>query len=152
MKTKIEKNYCYTGLGFPVELEQVEMVKLGGEWHPKVDVRKVASEVINLLATKDSVLTGNEVRFIRTHLDMSLREFGDKVVHESHAAVRKWEEKGDKPTAMNPNTEFVIRNFIIEQALSKAEKKSRYYSRVSKAKEFFKPTMARKPLHVSNCA
>lgn len=152
MKSKIQKNYCYMGLGFPIELEQVEMVKLGSEWHPRVDVRKVASEAIELLATKDSVLTGNEVRFIRTHLGMSLREFAQSVVHESHTAVKNWEKKGNRATAMNPNTEFVIRNFIIEQTLSKAEKKSKYYNRVSAAKEFFKSTMARKPLHITNCA
>ncbi len=137
MKTKIETNYHYTGLGFPIILKQVEMVLLGNEWHPKIDVRNVASIVITMLATKEVPFTGNEVRFIRTHFGMSLRKFADTVVHETHVAVKKWEDKGDELTNMNPNTEFVIRNYIIEETSTKSEKKARYYGRTVQAKKFY---------------
>lgn len=153
MKTKIENDYRYTGLGFPIILEQVKMVLLGSEWHPNIDVRKVANIVIKKLATKDSPFTGNEVRFIRTHFDMSLRKFADNVVHETHVAVKKWEDKENEPTKMNPNTEFVIRNYIIEETSTKSEKKETYYGRTIQAKKFYarnnkKPSEA----PIINCA
>lgn len=153
MKTKIEKNYCYTGLGFPVEIKQVEMVLLGDTWHPKIDVRKVANLVIKQLATQDSPLTGNEVKFIRVHFGMSLRVFADVVVHETHTAVKKWEDEKDKSTKMNPNTEFVIRTFIIEQTTTKTEKKSMFYKRTTKARTFFdRKNKQKEILHISKCA
>ena len=136
MKTKIEKNYTYTGLGFPIRLKQIEVVLLGNEWCPKVDVKSVADEAVKQLAIKDTPLTGNEVHFIRTHFGMSLREFAEDVVHETHPAVTKWERFGDEPTKMNTNTEIVIRNFILEQTSSPAEKKSKFYTRTLRAKTF----------------
>lgn len=115
MQTKIEPVFLYEGLGFPIELQHVEMVNIGGEWHPKIDVRYVASQVIQQLAIQEAPLTGNQVKFIRSYFVMPLREFGKKVVHESHTAVSKWEKKGDEPTNMNENTEQVLRLYIIEQ-------------------------------------
>jgi len=154
MKTKIEKNYTYTGLGFPIELEKVEMVLLGNEWCPKIDVKNVASQVIKQLAIKDTPLTGNEVHFIRTHFGMSLRDFAKEVVHESHVAVTKWENFEDKPTKMNTNTEIVIRNFIIEKTSSTTEKKSKFYTRTLQAKTFItaKGDRKLKTLSKVNCA
>ena len=93
MKTKIIENYTYEGLGFPIELKKVEMVFLENDWHPKIDVQKVADEVISKLAIQETRLTGNQVKFIRTYYSMPLREFGEKVVYESHIAVNKWEKK-----------------------------------------------------------
>jgi DNA-binding transcriptional regulator YiaG len=136
MKTKIEKNYTYNGFGFPIMLDQVEMVLLGDDWCPKVDVKKIANEAVKQLAIKDTPLTGNEVHFIRTHFGMSLRDFAEKVVHETHPAVTKWEKFEDKPTKMNTNTEIVIRNFILEQTSSPTEKRSKFYARTLKAKTF----------------
>jgi DNA-binding transcriptional regulator YiaG len=136
MKTKIEKNYTYTGLGFPVKLKQVEMVLLGNEWLPKIDVKNVANIVVKELAIKATPLTGNEIHFIRTHFGMSLREFGAVVVHEGHTAVKKWEDYKDKVTRMNTNTEIVIRNFILEQTSSQTEKQTKFYARTLQAKIF----------------
>ncbi len=65
MKNKIVKNFVYEGLGFPVELSRVEMVYIKDDWYPKIDVQKVADEVIAKLAVQESRLTGNQVKFIR---------------------------------------------------------------------------------------
>lgn len=46
MKTKIEPTFLYEGLGFPIELENVTMININDEWHPKIDVRYVADEII----------------------------------------------------------------------------------------------------------
>ncbi|KTD26048.1 hypothetical protein [Legionella israelensis] len=121
MQTKIEPVFLYDGLGFPIELQHVEMVNIGGEWHPKIDVRYVADQVIKQLAVQETPLTGNQVKFIRSYFSMPLRAFGEKVVHESHTAVSKWEKKGDEPTNMNENTEQVLRLYIIEQTETKSE-------------------------------
>ncbi|CAM4464429.1 MAG: hypothetical protein LEGION0403_FIIPPAGN_02377 [Legionella sp.] len=72
MKTKIVKNYLYDGLGFPVELDDVEMCFIENDWHPRIDVQKVADEVIKKLAVQETRLTGNQVRFIRSYFSMPL--------------------------------------------------------------------------------
>ncbi|MFA6301700.1 MAG: hypothetical protein WC627_01020, partial [Legionella sp.] len=64
MKTKIIPVFLYEGLGFPIALEHVEMVNIEGEWHPKIDVKYVADEVIKRLATQEERLTVNQVKFI----------------------------------------------------------------------------------------
>lgn len=92
MKTKIESTFLYDGLGFPIELENVEMININDEWLPKIDVQYIADEIIKKLATQEERLTGNQVKFIRSYFSMPRREFGETVDHESHTAVSKWEK------------------------------------------------------------
>lgn len=122
MKTKTIKNYQYEGLGFPIQLAQVEMVHIDGEWQPKIAVRKVADKAIKTLASHNGRLTGNQIKFIRTYFSMSLRNFAQKVVRESHTAVNKWEAFGDKATNMDINIEILLRLYIIEQVEAKTVK------------------------------
>ncbi|MDX2345571.1 MAG: hypothetical protein QNK11_01660 [Legionella sp.] len=138
MKTKIVNNHIYEGLGFPVELKKVEMISIDGDWAPKIDVKKVADEVIEKLAIQDARLTGNQVKFIRSYFSMSLRDFGEKVAHESHMAVSKWEKKGGMPTNMNANTEHELRLYIMEKkvGLSKASK-PKFFDIYLATKRFF---------------
>lgn len=139
MKTKIVKNYLYGGLGFPVELDDVEMCFIENDWHPRVDVQKVADEVIKKLAIQETRLTGHQVRFIRSYFSMPLREFGEKVAHETHGAVQKWERKGNSPTSMNSNTEHELRLYIIEALHTKTqESKSKFYDLYIATKRFFR--------------
>ena len=154
MKTKIEPVFLYEGLGFPIELENVEMVDINGEWHPKVDIRYIADEVIKKLAIQESRLTGNQVKFIRTYFSMPLREFGEKVVHESHTAVSKWEKRGNEATNMNENTEQVLRLFIIDQTLTKTKtQQANFYKNFRSTKIFFDAKDKKpKPLHLNLCA
>ena len=119
METKRAGTYIYQGLGFPVELHHVEMVKIGKEWAPKIDVRKVAKDVIKELPFQASRLTGAQIRFIREYLGMSLRGFATKVVHQSHMAVSKWEKFNQKPTNMDVATEVVLRLFVIHEVVGK---------------------------------
>ncbi len=138
MKTKTVNNYIYEGLGFPVTLDNVEMVHLDNEWHPRIDVQKVADNVIKQLAVQETRLTGAHVKFIRSYFSMPLREFGEKVVHESHMAVKKWEDKGDFATKMNANTEHELRLYIVEKLHSKSrESKSKFYDIYMATKRFF---------------
>jgi len=152
MKTKIEPILRYEGLGFPIELENVEMININDEWHPKIDVHYIADEIIKKLAVQEDRLTGNQVKFIRSYFAMSLRDFGKKVVNESHTAVSKWEKWGDDATNMNQNTEQVLRLYVIEKTQTKTEQNN-FYLNYSRSK-FFLTVKREKPklLHLNLCA
>lgn len=72
MKSKVVKSFTYSGLGFPVELQQVKMLMIDGEWHPKIDVRKIADSVLKSLIFEKEPLTENQIKFIRTYFSISL--------------------------------------------------------------------------------
>ena len=154
MQTKIEQIFLYEGLGFPIELENVEMINLSGEWLPKIDVHQVADEAIKKLATQESRLTGNQIKFIRSYFSMPLREFGEKVVHETHTAVSKWEKKGNDITSMNENTEQVLRLFIIEQTQTQTKnQQADFYKNFQKSKLFFNAKdKSTQIVHINMCA
>ncbi|MCX7114491.1 MAG: hypothetical protein NTW08_01045 [Gammaproteobacteria bacterium] len=152
MKTKMIENYVYDGLGFPIELEKVEMVYVNQDWHPKIDVHHIADQIIMQLAIQASRLTGNQIKFIRSYFSMSLREFGNSVAHATHMAVSKWEKKGDEITAMNESTEQVIRLYILEKKRDDSAK-SDFYKDYQKSKRFFNAKeKIGKALHIKNCA
>lgn len=136
MVKKIQKKYLYEGLGFPIELHNVEMVKFEDEWHPKIDVRKIADAAIKALVLQKSRLTGNQIKFIRAYFSMSLRMFAKKVVNESHMAVKKWEDCGNKATSMDLNIEKILRLYILdkvvvpERQISKFREKYRQVDRM----------------------
>src|SRR3990167_6452411 len=113
MTNKILKTYTYEGLGFPIELHNVEMVMINGEYAPKIDVRAVADKAIKSLVLQKTKLTGNQVKFIRACFSASLRAFG-KIINESHAAVKKWEDYKNKTTNMDLNIEARIRLYIYD--------------------------------------
>ena len=115
MKKKTKRKFIYKGLGFPIELHQVDFVKFDGEWHPKIDVRKVADSAIKELSFQKERLTGHQIKFIRTYFEMSLMDFGKRVVHESHMAVSKWEQFKNKPTNMDINIEVMLKLYIYEK-------------------------------------
>lgn len=123
MKTKQVKNYVYTGLGFPISLQNVTMVMIDNEWHPKINVDAVADKTIKELAFRQQRLTGNQIKFIRTYLSMTLRTFAKNVVHESHTAVNKWEKFGDAITNMDINIEKMLKFYIQRKVIGKADEK-----------------------------
>ena len=73
MEQKIIPEYEYLGLGFPILLKDVVFLKIHEQWHPKIDVEKVADEAFHDLIEKSSTLplTRNEMKFIRTYLDIN---------------------------------------------------------------------------------
>lgn len=113
MKEKILDEYVYEGLGFPVTLLNVPMVEAMGAWAPNIDYNKLQKIMFLLLAHKPVPLTGNEMRFVRQYSEMSMEIFG-RIFGVSHAAVSKWEKRGDEITNADINTERLIRLFILE--------------------------------------
>ncbi|CZG36401.1 hypothetical protein SC407_08805 [Legionella pneumophila serogroup 1] len=153
MKTKIEPTFLYEGLGFPIKLENVEMINITDEWHPKIDAHYVANEIIKKLAIQEERLTGNQIKFIRSYFSMPLREFGKTVVHESHTAVSKWEKCEDEITNMNENTEQVLRLYIIEQTQTKTKADQKNFYLNFKRSRAFVNAKGKKPqpLHLNLC-
>ena len=145
MKTKTLKNYSYDGLGFPIKLQNVTMLLIDGEWSPKIDVRKVAENAIRELPYQKERLSGNQVKFIRTYFEMSLREFGPNVVKESHNAVAKWEKFAEEPTNMDENIESMLRLHVIEKVSVRTKKQAQEFIksfRIIKEMNFLKKSPA----------
>jgi hypothetical protein len=114
MDTKKVKKYIYEGLGFPVALLNVVLVKKRGIWTPAIDYNKLQKEVLLALTHKPIALTGSEIYFIRTYFEKTLENFG-RHFGVTHAAVVAWEKTESKPAKINPTTELYIRLFILEQ-------------------------------------
>jgi hypothetical protein len=113
---KVQKEFLDDGFGFPLRLFNVPMRKVRGVWTPDLDYNNLTAEVLKALAHKPFRLTGNEVRFIRLHTEMTLTAFG-KRFGVSHANVKKWEACGDQATHMQWTTEKDIRMFIALRTL-----------------------------------
>lgn len=127
METKIQKEYLDYGFGFPVRLRNVPMVKVRGEWTPKVDYNLLTRNVLRGLAFKPSRLTGNEIKFIRQHFEMTLQVFAKRFC-VTHVAVLKWEKMKDLSTVMNWTTEKDIRLSVLSKLSSKSSELAKLYS------------------------
>jgi DNA-binding XRE family transcriptional regulator len=114
MERKKAVKFIYEGLGFPVALTNVLLVKRRGVWTPAIDYNKLQKAVLLKLSHKSSALTGNEVHFIRAYFEMTLDDFA-KQFGMTHPAVLNWEKKHNKPAKINPSTELCIRLFIPEK-------------------------------------
>ncbi len=120
MERKIKRSHVDHGFGFPVKLLNVPMINVRGEWTPAIDYNLLAEMVLKELCEKEGRLTGNEVRFIRQHFEMTLQEFA-KRFGVTHPGVLKWEALNNKPTQMNWATEKDIRLFALLKLTSKSK-------------------------------
>ena len=99
LERKSQEMFVYEGFGFPVALLNVPMVRVRGAWTPDVDFNALSRRLLKALARKTVRLTGQEVRFIRHSLSMTLEQFARRF-GVTHPAVIKWERSGNRPTAM----------------------------------------------------
>lgn len=112
---KIQKKFNDHGFGFPIQIINAPMVKVRGKWILDLNFEKYEKAVLLVLSQKPSRLTGNEIKFVRNHFEMTLSEFGKRFGDLAHSAVIKWEKFGDDPTNMNWACEKDIRLFIINE-------------------------------------
>jgi transcriptional regulator with XRE-family HTH domain len=119
METKIKRSHIDLGFGFPVKLMNVPMTRVRGEWTPAINYNLLAEVVLKELCEKSSRLTGNEVRFIRQHFEMTLQQFA-KRFGVTHPAVMKWENMKNRCTGINWATEKDIRLFALLKLSSKS--------------------------------
>lgn len=122
-KTKIQKTYTDHGLGFPVQILNAPMRKIRGEWVLDIDFNEYRIVVLKTLVEKSSKLTGNEVKFIRHHFEMTLKAFAKRFGGGSHVSVLKWENTGDSFTSMAWSTEKDIRMAIAAEIAPKTLQK-----------------------------
>ena len=119
-RQKIEKEFVYEGLGFPVLLKNVPMIEIRGVWTLDIDLNILQKVVLLALAHHPTDLTGNQVRYIRLWKNMTQVEFG-KLLGVTHPAVVKWEKAGDKASKMNLTTQRDLRLLLLDKLLSKDE-------------------------------
>jgi len=112
--TRTTRRFTYDGLGFPVVLHNVPMVRVRGKWTPLIDYDALARRVLLALARKPARLTGSEIRFIRLSFEMTLGAFGARF-DVSHPAVLKWERVGHGPPSLKWPVEKDIRLFILDR-------------------------------------
>lgn len=129
MAKKAIKKYVYEGLGFPVVLKNVPTVEVRGEIVPHINFNALQKTVLLYLCYKHSPLTGNEVRFIRHYLEMTLAAFGSKFAC-SHAAVLKWEKFGNNFAKIEPTTDICIRLFVLNHLHRKGNDFKKLYNEI----------------------
>ena len=142
METKIQKEFIETGFGFPVKLFNVPMVKVRGEWTPKVNYNELAHLMLLALSRKESRLTGAEVKFIRTHFEMTLQDFANRF-SVTHVAVLKWEKSKHAATAMGWSTEKDVRLFVLTKLDTQATEFAVLYANLEEM-----PTRKSAPIHI----
>ncbi len=117
LERKRQSVFEYHGFGFPVVLSNVPMVQVRGVWTPDVNFNELEKKLLAALACKPVRLTGNEVRFIRHSLSMTLEQFAERF-GVTHPAVLKWEAAKNRPTKMTWAVEKDIRLEILSSLSS----------------------------------
>lgn len=112
MKHKIEKFYLYEGLGFPIQLINVPMIYIRGEFILDIDFNHLQNAVLLHLCYKKTPLTGNEIKFIRKYFSLNKTAFG-RLFGYSHSAVVKWESQENHFARIAPTAEIYLRLYIL---------------------------------------
>jgi DNA-binding transcriptional regulator YiaG len=112
------KDIVYHGLGFPVIIRNCPVAKIRGAESPDVDFNKLMSAVFNLLIVKPGRLSGSQVKFIRSFLELSQVEFGRILNQKGHSIVSTWETKKAEFTGMDLNTEIILRQKMAQKSHS----------------------------------
>ena len=74
-----------------------------------MDFNRFAEPIVQIICAKQQIpLSGNQVKFIRNHLNMSLREFA-RFLNVTHQSVMRWEKKAKSAARIDINTEIVFR-------------------------------------------
>ena len=115
LQRKSRNLFVYRGFGFPVTLINVPMLRVRGVWTPDLNLNSVAQHLLSALARKPSRLTGEEIRFVRHSLSMTLEQFAHRF-GVTHPAVIKWEKAGHRPTSMAWAIEKDIRLEALQSA------------------------------------
>lgn len=135
MKTTI-RDYEWLGYGFPVIFDELPAIKIQGELVPDVDFSDFEKPLIEYIcAHQDIPLSGNQVKFIRHFLGMSLREFA-KLLNVKHQSVMRWEERKHSAAQIDVNTEIVTRIKILKKLKVKPSAINLVIDKVDHIEEF----------------
>jgi DNA-binding transcriptional regulator YiaG len=118
-KTVFEK-YTYKGLGFDIELQNVEMKLFAGEYHPIIDVANVSKQAMQTLISQQADFTGNQIKFVRTFFQMDQAAFA-KLVHVQPDDVKKWEATENKLVKLESKVENELKKQMHKVLLLEAK-------------------------------
>jgi DNA-binding transcriptional regulator YiaG len=121
------KTFVYKGLGVPVKLVNVPMKKAAGVWCLDINMNKLMRLVLEAIIHKPTALTGDEFRYIRKYLEMTMVEFG-KEFGVSHVAVLKWENEQNR---VSPALELCIRLYVLNYLRAKDKEFRAFYRELS---------------------
>lgn len=85
-KERKTKTFIYHGLGLPIKLVNAPMKKAAGVWCIDINMNKLMLLVLHEMIHKPTALTSDELRYIRTYMEMTMTAFGD-ALGVSHVAV-----------------------------------------------------------------
>lgn len=128
MTEKKIETFTYEDLGFPIELIDVPMKKILGEWALDINLNILQLEILNMLIHKPTPLQAEELRFIRKYFEMTTTAFGE-VLGVSHAAVIKWEGGGLPALPMD----VYIRMYVMDRLKAKNADFGKLFHEVSMA-------------------
>lgn len=121
------KTFLYKGLGISVKLVNVPMKKAAGVWCLDINMNKLMLFILREIIHKPNALTGDELRYIRKHLQMTTTEFG-KTFGVSHVAVLKWESGKNR---ISPPLELCIRLHVLNYLRAKDKEFRALYNDLS---------------------
>jgi DNA-binding XRE family transcriptional regulator len=90
-------------------------------------MNKLMLVVLEALIHKPVALTGDEMSFIRSYLEMTSTAFG-KIFGVSHVAVLKWESGENR---ISPALEFCIRLYVLDYLRAKDKEFRALYKELS---------------------
>lgn len=105
MKTK---KALYQALGFPIVILNPSYVEFEGEKVLDISPEKIMRSAFEAVIMKPFRLSGSEIKFLRTYMELSQIEFA-KLVGVDHSSIAKWEKKKDAFTGMEVPTEALLR-------------------------------------------
>ena len=111
MSGKARREILDKGLGFPIRVINVPADHEGTSSIALINNSEAVRDILLALCLKESRLTGNEVKFLRTHFKMNAQIFAKRFC-VAHADVLAWEKADNSSTSMNWITEKDMRLFV----------------------------------------
>ncbi len=130
MRDRKQETFIFDGLGFPIKLINVPMKKVFGEWAIDINMDKLMLVALEALIHKPVAMTGDELKFIRSYLHMTMAAFG-KTFGVSHVAVLKWENEKNR---ISPPLEICIRLYVWDHLRAKDKEFRALYRELSLTK------------------
>ncbi len=121
------KTFIYKGLGIPIKLINAPMKKAAGVWCIDINMNNLMLVILQELIYKPTALTGDELRYIRKYLEMTMAEFGN-TFGVSHVAVLKWEHEQNK---ISPSLELCVRLYVLNYLQAKDKEFREFYNDLS---------------------
>ena len=129
MKKRLEKEYTFTGFGFPVVLKNITMITDGSYTYPKINQSRLEKKVLLKLAKTNHALTGAQLKYIRQFLEYSIRDFAT-LLGVTHPTILRWQDSQQKATGMNYATEILVKSALLIRLTKDQESFFTEYSKI----------------------